>query len=310
MYKIRAYLFCLFCWTVSGKPQEVKESSLRKGCMAAIHRAAISTDFWVRVHAVEYLIALDRTAEASTIIHERLALFNDTPQKRIGYWRTSYRVAGSKRDSAVWLGRIRDAYLDTSGPDRLHAVETLCKLGYPLKDLDPCITGADRAKGGELAGYVIWGKAIRGRGRLPDDARLMEGLRQEEKTAKVIAYALGFMDSLPPAAWKMLSRKALAALPENSGCPYLLSASVSLWDGCTEKKMAGEIRNRLLLLGRVGDKTGRIECCRALARKGAAADLPLLIRLLRNKITRTNPEKEDVCAAAAYAILCILARQV
>lgn len=278
--------------------------------MVAIHRAANSTDLWVRVHAVEYLIALDRSAEAATYIHERLALFNDTPQKRIGYWRTSYRVAGSRKDSAVWLGRIRDAYLDTTGPDRLHAVETLCKLGYPLKDLDPRITGADRAKGGELAGYVIWGEAIRGQGRLPDDARLMEGLRQEEKTAKVIAYALGFMDSLLPAAWKMLSRKALAALPENSSYPYLLSASASLWDGCTEKEMAGEIRNRLLLLGQGGDKTGRIECCRALARKGAAADIPLLIRLLRNKITRTSPEKEDVSAAAAYAILCILARQV
>lgn len=278
--------------------------------MAAIHRAANSTDCWVRVHAVEYLIALDRTAEAMTYIHERLALFNDTPQKRIGYWRTSYRVAGSKKDSAVWLGRIRDAYLDTTGPDRLHAVETLCKLSYPLKDLDPRITGADRAKGGELAGYVIWGLSIRGHGRSYDDTLLIQGLQQEEKTAKVVAYALGFMDSLPPAAWTKLSRKALAALPENSSYPYLLSASVSLRDGSAEKEMTREIRNRLLLLGRDGDKTGRIECCRALARKGAAADLPLLIRLLRNNNTRTSPENEDICAAAAYAILCILARQV
>ncbi len=103
---------------------------LRRQAVAVLHDALNQEPLWVKVHAAEYLLALDYRSEVREIFEQEQVAHSDEPKYRIGIWRVlareSYDVA--RRDR--FISRIRATFLDSSGPDRVHAVETLAKLYY------------------------------------------------------------------------------------------------------------------------------------------------------------------------------------
>ncbi len=303
-----------------GQKERRAEEPARTRCLEALNTAAACPDFWVRVHAVEFLADLGYTGEARRWIEDSLAAFDTVPQKRIGLWRSLYRVAQDTTAKAKLLGRIAGAYMDRNGPDRVHAAETLSKLGYPMRSFDRATWKADLEGGGALASYLYWGLSLPAvKGDAWDYGLLWKALASEEPGFReAAAYALTFADSLPPDRWRSLRDIALVEPPDSPARPYLLAAAYTLApDGDpAESEAVSRLKKKLFACGKAGGKTGRIELCRAMARKPDPEALPLLRELLELKDPLTDlpvsaghtasarhPWNLDVQAAAAYALL-------
>ncbi|RAJ91030.1 hypothetical protein LX87_05371 [Larkinella arboricola] len=289
-------------------------------CIQVLKDVAVCDDFWVKVHAVEYLIESGFREDADALIKTGLASFQNEPQKRIGYWRASYLNASHEAEKQGWLDRIKRAYLDTTGPDRIHAAETLAKLSYSFLHFGPNPVQNDQAGGGVLADFVRWGMALPKEPSQPVAYdSLLAAVRSTNQTSrKLAAYALGFIGALPAHQWPVLAQAALDEPDQSEAAAYLLSTAYALAPTPIEKQadVLNRIRQRLLTLQNSDRKADRIELCRALARKGTTDDVSLLLRYLNleNRIetvsdttksvhARDHPQNLDVQAAAAYALL-------
>lgn len=306
---------------------ETNATALKTTCLETLREAAVCKDFWVQVHAIEYLAELGYTEQAEAFVRSELSEYQNVPQKRIGFWRSSYKISQSSKEKSKWINKIKNAYLDGSGNDRVHAAESLSKLGFSLNHFDHTIVADDERNGGMLASFVIWGTT------LPIDSRenvaygkLLEELKSnEESRRKIAAYALGFVGLNPPATvWKTLALQAKEEPPQSAASPYLLGAAYSLHnkEDTADLRLVATIYNKLRGLKDIKDKEARVELCRSLAAKGGKDDIPLLLDLMNDKDPITdlpslesnlNPEVHpwnlDVKAAAAYAILKITNRE-
>jgi hypothetical protein len=302
--------------------QSAKAGNIEDECHAIIRGAVYSSDFWVKVHAIEFLSELGYNKEAKQFTKDQLADFDSIPQKRIGYWRCSYRLAGNKSEKNKWLNKIRDAYMDPNGPDRIHAVESLAKLNFSLKGLSPEIVARDLNSDGALAWFTLWGNALpKENGRSPDFDKLFPALDQSNDGArKIAAYSLSYLGNLPKGKWDFLASKALSEPRDSEAYPYLLSAAYILSGSESDHEALVKVKQRLDELKDVQNKSGRIELCRAIAAKGNKLDLQLLTDLLHlTHPVRIVPRKnapgevrawnDDIQTAAAYAILKIYNRE-
>ena len=112
------------------------DSALRERAVNAIRRVMEQEQKWVKVHAAEYLLALDYREGVKPVFLTELELHGAEPQYRIGIWRVLARAAANEKEQAVWVDKIRRVLFDPASPDRLHATETLAKLGYKLREFN------------------------------------------------------------------------------------------------------------------------------------------------------------------------------
>lgn len=279
--------------------------------LGAIREAgASSDDFWVRVHAIEFLAELGDTEEASRLA-ESCRAFEKEPQKRIGYWRMKYRLS-APAEKQVWLDRILAAYLDRQGPDRIHAAETLAKLSYPLSGADSSLTAQDLRGGGSLGAFVKWGIALPADSASETDfdmlLKAVEDTLSPEK--EIAAYAITFLGPLPEPYRTRLFAAAEGAKEGSDALPYLLHAAFRQDD--TETERTKLVKSKLRSMADAPGKTPRIELCKALAGRSDKADEALLQRIfkLENPVAESNdraggkigPASQDVKIAAAFAL--------
>ena len=98
------------------------------------------------------------TADRDEVRHafeRELAAHGSEPEYTFGIWRVLAQAASGDRDA--WVRRIADAFLDAAGPDRLHASESLGKLGYRARadELD-AFERAARGGANPLAANALW----------------------------------------------------------------------------------------------------------------------------------------------------------
>lgn len=268
-----------------------------------------SDDFWVRVHAIEFLIDLGDMEEASRLA-ESCRGFETEPQKRIGYWRMKYRLSG-QAEQHIWLDKILASYLDRNGPDRIHAAETLAKLSYPLSKTDSSLTMQDLAGGGALGAYVKWGMALPADSASEVDFDML--LQAVEDTSslerRTAAYAITFLKPLPEQYRRRLVAAADAEEEGSDVLPYLLHA------GFIQDNPGDDVRRlklRLYSMAEMPGKPARIELCKALADRSDKEDEALLLRIfnLENPVSESSaieagesgPANQDVKIAAAFAL--------
>lgn len=308
-----AALLMLTCITSAETPDKPDRESL-----LALRQAVFSPSFWVKVHAIEFLADLGYHQEALQYTDEQLASFDSIPQKRVGFWRCKYRLSRTENDRKKWLDKIKNAYQNTSGPDRVHAAETLAKLGFSLKHFDDRIVETDLKSETDLAAFVLWGYVLpKQDGESADFEKLFSMFdHQNAGFRKIAAYSLGFIAHFPEARWRVLAEKALTEPEKSPAYPYMLSAAYIVSRSGSDKDLVLKIKQRLTALKDVQDKSARIELCRALAVNGVKADLSLLKDLLHlaNPLrpvpgivskSEADVSNEDVGVAAAYAILCL-----
>lgn len=88
-------------------------------------------NMWIKVHAAEVLAAHGEKKLVREVFQAELKAHGTEPQYRIGIWRTLAQAAPDTASRQPWVDRIAAVFIDPAAPDRLHAVETLGKLGGP-----------------------------------------------------------------------------------------------------------------------------------------------------------------------------------
>jgi hypothetical protein len=293
-----------------------KKSQPDDESLLILQKTVYSQGFWVKVHAIEFLADLGYQKDALRYTNEELASFDSIPEKRIGFWRCKYKLSDQENDKTQWFEKIKNAYLDRNGPDRIHAVETLAKLGFSLKNVDAELVEKDLKSQTALGHFTLWGNILPAKsGGSPDFERLFAVFDEENAEAKKIAaYSLGFMASMPEQNWNILAQKALAEPEQSVAYPYMLGAAYMAYHSQWDENLFLKVRQKLTALQHVQDKAARIALCRALAVNGDDSDLPLLKELMHlsdpirggiDGILDRDIElwNEDVRAAAAYALL-------
>ncbi len=280
--------------TVSGgcvRSMETRETrALQNRSVTVLREAMQNQSAWLKVHAAEALVwngHLEGVRE--TFLAE---VPGAEPKYRIGVWRVlAQAVDGPEREA--YIARIRGAFEDADGPDRLHAVETLAKLGESQRSDELERVAADGE--GSMRAYARW--VLANSGAASDEASLAELLDTDGAMRGTVGYALRFFPSVRPGTLAKLEQTARDQPVDSPARVYLLSA----W--CVHASPAEKPAVKRLLLGYLedGEVGQKFETCMALARCGKTSDLPLLTRLL------ADPEP-DVRIGAAHAILRIAAR--
>lgn len=302
-----------------GRPASLQEMPAGKDHLAVLVAAMECEDFWVSVHATEYLIDLGHTELAEKNCVGHLSTYEEVPQKRIGLWRVQYQLATGAAEKSRLLNKLIGAYQAPEGPDRPHAAETLAKLRYCFKALDQQTVLHDREQGGMMGAFVTWGMAVACGSQAQDDqAPLMRLLGASATERRLAAYGLSFLGKPTRQQWLKLARVALTEADTETKA-YLLGAAYQLYntDNTADAAIYEQLRTQFFSLAYSDTKSVRMELCRALASRKDRAGNAILARLAGWQSPITSlPEGEadlatanghpwniDIRATAAYALL-------
>lgn len=281
-----------------GASPSAVDERLRAQAVRVLRTALDEEERWIKVHAAEALLSLDDPEGVARTFEIELASKGGEPQYRIGIWRVLAQAARSDQQREQWISEILAAFLDTRGPDRLHAAETLAKLGYQASEPEAeAFELVARTGRGPLAVNARW--VLANNGRPNSEMQLAELLRSDDLGTRAdTAYAIRHLPKLSRAAWEKLAAAVLGEPRDSSGRLSLISAAFA--HAPSDRK--AHFKAELLEYARGGTNDEKYEVCAALAKQGQDDDLPLLIGLLDNK----DP---DVRVGAAQAILRIGQRE-
>jgi acetyl esterase/lipase len=254
---------------------------------------------WIKIHAADALIVAgegQHVRDAMAPVAEKIPA--DAPLGyRIGVWRV---LAGSAKDAAEHNGyveRIRTVALDAAAPDRLHAIESLAKLGWKATGDDrKTFTNLAKSAKPDEAPITWWLLAV---AEPTAKAELVKLAAAKESVARLRAsYALKRIGGLAVYEWGRIAENAIKPDEEELAKAYETSAAyvTALSSGSAER-----MKSRLVALLRDGTPKQQYECAFALGERGSAEDVSFLRSLLAS-------DDADVRIAASSAILNIESR--
>lgn len=279
-------------------------SELRDRAVQTLREVLEKEERWVKVHAAEFLLALDYPQGVRETFEKELERAGNEPEYRIGIWRVLARAASNKAERNGWVTKIRDVFLDPKSPDRLHAAETLAKLKYKVPDGKDAQSVAERKEFQKQAQsddtvkaacvrWVLVDKKA-GNGEAGDgQAALCELLgNKEARTRGIAAYALRHLDKISAKTTAALLKAAKREPADSSGRIHLVAALAVH----APAESRGEWKQQLRKYAETGIDTERYQVCDTLAHIGDQDDLPLLTQLMEDSTA-------DVRGAASNAVL-------
>lgn len=269
---------------------------------------------WVKVHAAEFLIWTGNEQGVQQDFLKELELFHQKPQYRIGIWRVLAQVsdgAGATR----YKKQIVNAFLDTAGKDRIHAIETMAKLKMsPLPDHPFETEDALKSNVKSFSAYTHWAIAYTNADSMQSAKKYFLGRlldpNEDILQQRIAAYVLRNSGTLEAADWNILQDAALK-LPDEAGSKisFLNAALLTAPPEAKAGEAYRKIFNQLLAFGNKNNKGLRMDIAAGLAVAGTQQHLPLLTGWMRNADPTGVPADDaDVQASAAYAILEISGR--
>lgn len=302
-------LFMAACDNNTNKAPAIS-SELKEESIEVLRTVMQTQSEWVKVHAAEFLIWSGHPGDVREIYIEEEKQFGNKSPYRIGIWRVLAQETEEPDDKKEWTNKIMNAFLDTSGADRIHAAETLAKLHVStLKEHPDATALALKSPVKSLSLYTRWSVAFTSADSLLSvrDSFLSMAISGEEEVSsrRLAAYVVRNSGELPDVQWKLFAKAALSE-PEGSGLKsVLLTAVVITAPGIViSSDLYQQVFEAFLHYKDIPDKGARMDIAAGLAEKGTVDDLQGLIALLRNE----NPldietDNADVRASAAYAIL-------
>ena len=267
--------------------------------VATLRRVMAEEREWVKVHAAEMLVYNNYPGGVREAFEAELEL-GPGPKYRIGVWRVLAKAAGN--DAALrrkYVDEIVAAFEDRDGTDRLHAVETLGKLGYAT--VSPELREVAENGEGTFRAYARW--VVANSGTPEDEAFLAELLSSPDAQVRgCVAYALRAFDGVRDATLEKLLSTARGESADSSARVYAWSAAYVHASKAGRVTEEAEAVTELLAYAETGDKGQRNEVCSALGTVAGEESGGLLVRLL------DDPEP-DVQAHAAHALIRIGRRQ-
>ncbi len=291
----------------------MKYNELIEQSLLELRTVLTTQEEWVKVHAAEYLLWAGYPEGVLQEYLKEAEEHQTKPQYRIGIWRVLAQADPAPENRKQWTDTILNAFLDTGGPDRIHAAETLAKLKVSPAVTAPEITRQTlESEVNSLVRYTQWSISYTSPDSLEAFRDRFIGIvtdpEADASDRRLAAYALGRSGKLPLSTWKQLAQAALDEAPD-AGL-FLLSAALQT---APEEEIPGEIytglRAKLRPYQQVKEKGVRSELAMALARAGDETDIPLLESLLYTEDPiGKEADDADVRAAAAYALLQLIER--
>lgn len=106
---------------------------LRRHAVQTLRDGLTEQERWVKVHAAEFLLELSYPQGVREAFERELESHGDARAYRIGIWRVLARAARTSAERKKYVEKITAAARDAA-PDRLHAVESLAKLGVAVDE--------------------------------------------------------------------------------------------------------------------------------------------------------------------------------
>ncbi|MBI3399841.1 MAG: hypothetical protein HY048_00350 [Acidobacteria bacterium] len=271
---------------------------LQSRALGVLREALEKEQSWTKVHAAEALLSVGHPEGVMSTFERELTSKGGEPQYRIGIWRVLAQAATTEHDRDQWVGKVLAAFLDTDGPDRLHAAETLAKLGYRARGPEAeAFDLAGRAGRGSLAVDARW--VLANSGQADGEQRLAEMLSSDDGgTREDAAYAIRHLRSLSPSGWDRLVAAAERE-PVSSGVRSALMSAAFLHAPPAEHARKASFRAEVVKYAAAGTNDQKFEACAVLGLAGEADVLPLLGGLLDSR-------DADLRVGAAQAILRII----
>ncbi len=279
------------------------ETVIREECVEQLRNSLANEERWAKVHAAEFLVSLDYRDGIAEEFEQQLHFFGTEPEYRIGIWRVLAQL--NRHDQAAYneaIGQITAAFEDKTAPDRIHALETIAKLGVSLP-IDGSIGESVKAlaQSGPINGRAYaWWVLLNG-GDQNAESSLSELLSHTESIARqTAAYCLRHRDSIELNTHNSLSM-ALAKEPHDS--PALIYLATASFRHASADHTENRIQQQMLL-----DKliTGKPNEQYEVARLAADAGDDWTAELL--SILQNEDEDPDVKSSVAHA-LCRIGRR-
>ena len=285
--------FEAYAQAISEKTVAADESTKKPGLTAEQRDMAINTmrrglreqGRWVKVHAAEYLLALDYAQGVTDEFFEELKEHGEEPEYRIGIWRVLAR--GSMRDEnrRQWIAKIREVALDDSASDQKHAIETLGKLSVAIdeKQLGPIESAAEKTDD-SISVYAQWVLLNSGQ----DEGADKLAAHLESKNPKIrdtAAYAITYAKNVSP----QTSGKISAMADEHPTVQIVAAAALHGPKEEHEKRL-----EQLVEYTKNGSTAEQKTACDGLARAGKQSHTPVLLDLV-------GFSDADLRIAASYA---------
>jgi SSS family solute:Na+ symporter len=265
---------------------------LRNQAIEVLRQVLRQEPEWIKVHAAEFLLALEYPQGVRDLFLHELETHGREPKYRVGIWRVLARAANDDTESNQWKAKIRDVLVDPASPDRLHAMESLAKLGYQVSPDDArVVEDGSRESSGTMAVFAAW--VLTNSGRPGGESRLAELLgNADPRTRGVAAYALRHVRNVSPSMRQRLIEAARREPAGSAGRLHLVCAAATY----ASEAEKGEFKPILLEYIKNGVTSERYLACQAFSHLATTVDLPMLVNLL------TDPAA-DVRSSAAAAIL-------
>jgi hypothetical protein len=247
---------------------------------------------FVKVHAAEALIALGKKDEPRRVFAAELPAANELRPYRIGVWRVLALASSSAKERAEWLARIEAVVLDEATMDRLHAVETLGKLGHaPGGQVRAALVQMARGPAAPAV-FAQWVLHLAGdRAALP---AVVAALNSDDPAARLrAAFVLHWLKINDADTRAALDRTADREPVDAVGYTIIQCAAVALDANPARTPARVAILEKVLATGAAG---ARYHASQTLMRRYTSADFPKLAPLL-------DDAEGDARIGAAWAIL-------
>lgn len=253
----------------------------RQQLVQLLRREAESGTGWVRIHAAEALLDHDQFRTAARMFAAEAE--TAAPPYRIGVWRVMARAADTDVERRFFRERIHGDLLDTHAPDRLHAAESLAKLGLSNPVDRPALEDWVAAADDDTSAYALWLLVLSGNPseRAASEARLVGLLDSTNPVARLrAAFALGRISTVSSASLARLNRQLDSEPQDSAARSYVLAAG--LLHASRDSPSAAKLRRQLTWYLANGKPNEQLEAATVLGRSGATEEIPELTRLLEN----------------------------
>ncbi len=109
------------------EPQPPALNALATKARSILHRIVASDQTFVKIHAAESLTPFGEAEPVRRLfLAERPQ--NEESAYRVGVWRVLSATAHSESERAQWVRKVEEVFLAPAYPNRIQALETLCKV--------------------------------------------------------------------------------------------------------------------------------------------------------------------------------------
>lgn len=262
----------------------------------ALRQALQTEQGSIRLHAAEKLIAAGQGEEVRGVFERDLPGAERTPIVRIGLWRALAAAARTPGEREQYVEKISAVFLGPENPDRVHALESLCKLGVQAKGpLLEAIRQMATGPSEDFAPFAWW--ALHLAGDKSARTHLAAALQSTSWVARLRgAYALRWIGVTDDAAiLTALARAADREPADSKAAPYVKGSAFAL-NADSRRMLAWGLELEAVLDSGVDD--ARYEVCHTLVRAMTSADVDRLQ-------ARLEHAKGDERVGLAWAILAL-----